>query len=221
VLDLQDPVPKFYHERADFIFDGGSLDSIFDPAAALRSISKILKSGGRFLSMNTGGPNPAAYLKFFADWFMDFCTINNYEDCRVYIASYPNSLGLPLNEQRKGGVHTYSPFETIVWSFNPYVEVNGQAGYDFSMIEAQSRIHVYCIGQKGESSSSHRNPIQKHYRVQPDNRKTSTDSARRFLSSKRPVFSKGAAFTSDSVPRIDSSEYPEILKPWQLWIKNT
>lgn len=87
ICDLQGRIPWKYRKYADFIYDGGSLDNIFDPAASLKNISRMLKPGGRVFTSNNGGPHPTSYLKFSADWFMDFFAINNYEDCKTYICT--------------------------------------------------------------------------------------------------------------------------------------
>ncbi len=43
IVDLTGDVPEHLHDTADFIFDGSVMDNIFDPAAALRNVSRILK----------------------------------------------------------------------------------------------------------------------------------------------------------------------------------
>jgi hypothetical protein len=52
IHDLNQPVPDHLHERFDTIFDGGTLEHIFDIPTALRNVAMMLPEGGLFLSMN-------------------------------------------------------------------------------------------------------------------------------------------------------------------------
>jgi hypothetical protein len=209
ILDLQDKLPRRYRGFADFIYDGGSLDDIFDVAGSLRNISRMLKPGGRFLAKNNGGQHPTSYLKYSADWFMDFFAFNNYADCKVYICNYPGTHGVQLKRKllRTG------PYQSVVYNFNPYVEHATGVGYDCSSIESVNRYEIYCLAEKGRQSTDDRNPIRKHYRTDPGHNKLCNSSAKRFLNSPRPVFFNPVPFDPAEIPRIDSSDYPEQIKP--------
>src|SRR5262249_13343949 len=52
IHDLNVPIPKSLEGVADFILDGSTLDNVFDPATALKNITRMLKPGGRLLSFN-------------------------------------------------------------------------------------------------------------------------------------------------------------------------
>jgi len=221
VCDLQARIPWRYRNYADLVFDGSCLDNIFDPAAAMRNISLMLKRGGRFLAMNTGGPNPAAYLKFSPDWFMDFCAANNYADCKVYIAHLPNTVDQTLEEQRLGKLAGRSSNLVEIYNFNPYVVNAGGPGYDSSMIETSARYQIFCIGEKGAGTNNRVNPIQKHYRTNAAQKAACLTSARRFIKSPRPLFSNGSEEHAAALPRIDSSIYPEQLRPIAVINQNT
>jgi hypothetical protein len=203
VCDLQDDLPAQYLSMADFVYDGGSLDNIFDVAATLRNMSKMLKPTGRIMACNNGGPNPVAYLTFSADWFMDFFAINQYADCKTYVCNHDKQKDIHSEHERS---------KVAVYSFNPYVENAGGAGYDCSSIESTSRYQIAIIAEKRPTSTDHRNPIQKHYRTDVAHRRISVESAKRFLDSPRPLFSGWMQFDPAVFPRIDSSEYPEQIK---------
>lgn len=213
VCDIQDKLPWRYRRAADFVYDGGSLDNIFDVATALKNISRLLKPGGRFLASNNGGPHPTSYLKFSADWFMDFFAINRYEDCKTYICEHPNTFGQPHLGPKNKDMALRSPYEIVVYSFNPYVTHDHSEGYDCSSIESQCRYQIFVFAEKGAKSTDDRNPIQKHYRVDRKHNRICNESARRFLNSPRPAFSGPTAFDPSTIPRIDSSDYPEQLRP--------
>lgn len=50
--DLNEPVPKKLHKKFDFIFDGGTIEHVFNVPQALMNVFHMLKPGGRFISAN-------------------------------------------------------------------------------------------------------------------------------------------------------------------------
>jgi len=211
VCDLQGRVPWKYKGVADFIYNGSCLDNIFDPAAAMRNMSRLLKPNGRVYHYEQGNSHPTAYVKFSADWFMDFYALNEFLDCKTYIVDKPNSLGVPL--VRPVELPRRSDFDMIVYNYNPYVEHATGVGYDCSSVEAFSRYEIHCIAEKAHHSRNDRVPIQKHYRVDDWHKTVCTDSAKRFLHSSRPLFTGERAFDPALIPRIDSSDYPQQMSP--------
>lgn len=51
VHDLNQPVPKEWHEQYDLIFDGGTLEHVFNFPAAIKNCMQMLKPGGRIVSV--------------------------------------------------------------------------------------------------------------------------------------------------------------------------
>ena len=95
IHDLNAPLPRHLYGIADFIFDGSCLDNIFNTAAAMRTLSRLLKPGGRIVLMEHGtafqGPGaPAgALMTFSPEWFFDFFAAFDYADCQIYLAVFP------------------------------------------------------------------------------------------------------------------------------------
>jgi hypothetical protein len=52
IHDLNQPVPNHLHGAFDTIFDGGTLEHVFDIPTALRNVAMMLAEGGLFLSVN-------------------------------------------------------------------------------------------------------------------------------------------------------------------------
>ncbi len=52
VHDLNLPVPEPLHARFDTIFDGGTIEHVYNPPAAFENVKQMLKPGGLFLSVN-------------------------------------------------------------------------------------------------------------------------------------------------------------------------
>ena len=63
LADLSKPLAKKFHNRFDFIFDGGTLEHVFDIPQAFRNVFNMLKPGGTFVSVNgfTGWPGHGFY----------------------------------------------------------------------------------------------------------------------------------------------------------------
>lgn len=93
--DLNYPLPPHLYGIADFIFDGSCLDNIFDVGNAMRSLSRLLRPGGRIVLMEHGtsfqGPGaPAgALITFSPEWFFNFFAAHGYDDCQVYLGIFP------------------------------------------------------------------------------------------------------------------------------------
>jgi SAM-dependent methyltransferase len=212
VCDLQGKLRWRLKRIADFIYNGSCLDNIFDPAAAMRNMSRLLKPNGRVYHYEQGNSHPTAYLKYSADWFMDFYALNEFADCKVYIADKPNTLGVPLVSPPPSPPRR-SEFDIVVYSYNPYVENAGGPGYDCSSIEAFTRYEIHCIAEKSPASTDDRVPIQKHYRVDKWHKSICQESVSRFFRSERPHFTGERTFDPAQIPRIDSSDYPEQIAP--------
>lgn len=211
VCDLQGKVKWKHRGIADFIYNGSCLDNIFDPAAAMRNMSRLLKPNGRVYHYEQGNSHPTAYVKYSADWFMDFYALNEFADCKVYIADKPNTLGVPLVNPNGTTAPRRSDYNIVVYSYNPYVENAGGPGYDCSSIETMTRYEVHCIAEKAPKSTVDRVPIQKHYRVDQWHKDICQASVARFFKSERAHFTSETAFDPTLIPRIDSSDYPEQI----------
>jgi SAM-dependent methyltransferase len=51
VHDLNEPVPAAWHEQFDLVFDGGTLEHVFNFTAALKNCMQMVKPQGRFVSV--------------------------------------------------------------------------------------------------------------------------------------------------------------------------
>ncbi|MEM8980196.1 MAG: methyltransferase domain-containing protein [Pseudomonadota bacterium] len=50
--DLNRPIPSELEDQFDFIFDGGTIEHVFNVPVALENVFRMLKPGGRFVSAN-------------------------------------------------------------------------------------------------------------------------------------------------------------------------
>ena len=219
VCDLQGEVPPALFGTADFIYNGSCLDNIFDAPAAMRNMTRLLKPSGRVYHFEQGNTHPTAYLKYSADWFMDFYAVNKFADCKAYVCDYPSDLGKPLVQQPNGppldigrGIPSTTEHSIVIYNFNPFVDNGSGCGYDCSSVEAATRYEIHCIAEKGPDSTIDRSPIQKHYRVDPEHISICYERVVAFNKSARPVYRNPFSFERAALPRIDSSDYPEVMK---------
>ena len=84
--DLSKPIPKKLEKKFDFIFDGGTLEHVFNVPVALSNVFRMLKPGGRFVSANgMNGFNGHGLYQFGPDLVWTFWrrTANcQVHDCR-------------------------------------------------------------------------------------------------------------------------------------------
>ena len=142
------PLPKTLEGISDFIFDGSCLDNIFDPAQALRSLSRMLRPGGRMILVEHGTAIQGALCVFSPEWFYDFFVANDYLDCRITMMAFP-----------KGGLYA-GPWTPIPWQpykdNEPTTATPGTAIGDFMNV---------VIAEKGPDSTNDRAPMQAQYRI--------------------------------------------------------
>src|SRR3954469_25214617 len=51
VHDLNRPIPDAWHQQFDLVFDGGTLEHVFNFTIALKSCMEMVKPGGRFVTV--------------------------------------------------------------------------------------------------------------------------------------------------------------------------
>ncbi len=145
VHDLNTPIPVAVEGIADFLLDGSTLDNVFDPATALRNFARLLKPGGRLVSINVASNHYDPYLILTPHWLLDYFIVNGFSDCKVYIFVYdgPN-----------GGMNVFTPDLALM-------------GKDYAHPHNLTSSHsmgVVVMAEKGPNSTWDRTPIQHQYR---------------------------------------------------------
>ena len=142
VHDLNKPIPDELYEQFDFIIDGGTFDHMFDVRTAFENVAKMMKCGGRILQWNAASNfTGAAYMSFGPDMFYDYYVLNQFIDCKVYVAE-TDTIG-----QRE------------MWDF---YEFNGTDRY--SHFQSNRILMVVVLAEKGPTSTWDLMPIQGLYR---------------------------------------------------------
>lgn len=170
IHDLCQPIPADLKERYDFILNGSVLDNIFDPAAAMRNITLLLKPGGRVVTGEMASNLAFEYLIYSPGWFFDYYLYNGFDDCKAYICGFENLDQLLYGRWK-------------VYSFNP--KIDGSSVSVQTLGHAQAVVVVFA--QKSKESTWDRNPVQWCYRSK-DDMKDYLDRVHRFINSRRPYF---------------------------------
>lgn len=143
IHDLTKPIPDSLERSADFILDGSTLDNVFDPATALRNISRLLKPGGRLLAVNLASNHYSPYTIQSGSWFLDYFAVNHFSDCKVYATVY-SSLG----------VNFFTPDLSKLQKSLPQV----------TNVESPHVMGWLVLAEKGLNSTWDKTPVQHQYR---------------------------------------------------------
>ena len=88
IYDLNKPInEKTIKNRFDFIYDGGTLEHIFNIGEAIKSLSKLLNKNGIIFHCNpTNGFIDHGFFQISPNFFRDFYLKNNFEilSCLIY-----------------------------------------------------------------------------------------------------------------------------------------
>ena len=142
VHNLDTPVPAHLEGRFDFICNGSVLDNMFNPTMGLTNISRMLAPGGRIVHFeHASNCTNGAYLQFSPNWFFDYYAINNYTDCKTYIALF-HDLDAP-------------------WEFYACLHEEGREPRQFNSSRMAMTV---VIAESASDSTWDRYPIQEQYR---------------------------------------------------------
>lgn len=90
VWDLNQPAPAELERRFGLIFDGGTLEHVFDTRVALQNLCRMVKPGGRIIHTNPASNYLAhGFYQFSPTLYYDFYGANGFRDLRCFIAEQP------------------------------------------------------------------------------------------------------------------------------------
>jgi SAM-dependent methyltransferase len=90
IWDLNRPVPPELHGRFGMIFDGGTLEHVFDTRVALENIARMLKPGGRAIHTNPASNYLAhGFYQFGPALYHDYYGVNGFTDLRCLVVEQP------------------------------------------------------------------------------------------------------------------------------------
>lgn len=151
ILDLTSTIPNSLDSKYDFIFSGGTLDNVFNPAQLIINASKLLRSGGRILHFEAASRILGAYSFVTPEWFYSYYAVNNFTDVKVYLChqSSPGENRFDYNLD----IYSYTPSFSRSENFNHFNASLTHPGIQY----------LICIAEKGQSSSNELVPHQLQY----------------------------------------------------------
>jgi len=105
IHDLNDPVPPELENKFDFIFDGGTIEHIFDVKMTMQNIKRMLKVGGTFMSVNMcNGHIGHGFYQFSPEFYRTvFSRENGFNILSVKLAEiHPLPKFIDVPEPNKG-----------------------------------------------------------------------------------------------------------------------
>jgi SAM-dependent methyltransferase len=174
IHDMNQPIPTALEGIAELVLDGSTLDNVHDPAFALMNYNRMLRPGGRIVSVNAGKPDvQGAYCGMPAEWFLDYYVVNDYADCQVYAqANFPVAKWQVPNEPQALMAVDYE------WALgHGRAPALAHEGWAFTIV----------VAEKGPASTWDRIPTRAALRNDAEQAQWLA-AVQRFAASKRPSF---------------------------------
>lgn len=147
VHDLNEEVPTSFHGRWDIVYDGGTLEHVFDVATALRNIHSMVKPGGLAIHESpTNNYVDHGFWQINPTLLFDFYSANGYEILEAWICLFP-SADTMHHETPRRFIYEPAAFEALSVGRFPA----GLAG-------------VFIAARKPLDHKSAVNPVQGFYR---------------------------------------------------------
>jgi len=145
ILDLNNEVPEEYYERYDVIYDGGTLEHIFNLPQCLKNIFKMLKPGGIIIHGTLPVNNwvDHGFFQFSPTLFHDYYSNNKWIILRSYIFELPQN-------------HATQPW--LIYNYDPATIGRLSAGGC-----GDKRLGIWFVAKKHAESSGDVIPMQGAY----------------------------------------------------------
>jgi hypothetical protein len=142
ILDLNVPVPQDLHNRFDVIYDGGTMEHVFNVPAVLANIHAMLKTGGRVIHVSpTSNMVDHGFYSFSPIFFADYYKANHYE------------------------LQTLHLFECASWTGSWEIYDCLARGLDnrLGRVCTSKMSGVFCVAEKKQESTAQVFPSQGHF----------------------------------------------------------
>ena len=148
VHDLNNPVPEHLHDQYDFIYEGGTLEHVFDFPQSLRNVHDLLKVGG-VVAHDSPSRNHVDHVCYMysATVFWDYYNANLYKVLKSYIYEY----------ETEHTAYTGTPWK--VYEYSPAAIEHLVAGG-----WGRKRLGIWFVAEKTEKSRCDVIPQQGAYR---------------------------------------------------------
>lgn len=147
IHNLNLPIPPALENSFDFILDGSTLDNVFDPVMAIRNMTRLLRPGGRIVSVNMASNHNGPYTILSPTWVLDYFVVNKFSDCHVAVTTMRSD----------GAYNTFSIDRERLNRGN--LAPNFQSGFQMGL---------QFVAEKGPESTWDVSPSQQQYRSDED-----------------------------------------------------
>jgi len=188
IHDLNKPIPDEFVGFCDFILDGSTIDNVFDPAQALKNMGRMLRPGGRIITINMASNHSNPYVLPSAFWYADYFLANGWRDFQLFVSIFDDA----------GSVDTFRGDLTFI--FDPSSSVENPKYLDAVFYRQKAVAAVVIFAEKDANSSWDAVPSQHQYRSDAE-AEALKRNLRSVLSSQRPPLMRSTlASQSHNVP---------------------
>jgi SAM-dependent methyltransferase len=160
VWDFNRPAPDSLKNRFDVIFDGGSLEHIFEVGTAFRNISSMLKVGGRAIHhAPTHNFVDHGFFSLSPTLFYDYYEANHFTDLKCHLVG----ARLPFQHNDVPKIYDYKP---------GMLEPVSVGGFTKEKFDGCEMFTTHFSGRKSSKSIGDVIPMQRRYREWWDNAKS-------------------------------------------------
>ena len=164
VHDLNQPIEESLRGRFDTIYDGGTMEHVFDVRSVLKNIFDMLKIGGRIIHQSPSSNHvDHGFYMFSPTLFYDFYCANNFKIHECLLIEYSVN-------------HNDEP-----WSIYEY-EPGCLSGLSFGGFDRGKLLAIYITAEKTEDSTWDKLPQQNMYAKSWSDRDVSLPAQQRIRS---------------------------------------
>jgi hypothetical protein len=196
LFDLSGPLPPTVLGAFDFIYNGSVLDNVFDVAACMKNIARMMKPTGRVLGYEgmTHRRTSFAYTRISPEWFFDYFAVNGFADVQCYVGAFKNDHA--------------DPWKLYEWS--PYLDEHFAGDLDGGL----DCVTIF-VAEKAPDSTVDRSPLQNYYR--PDHTPYRQAAVRQQSSLRREHYRRALPWRPSSfAERFFREKLPRGFRPMAL-----
>jgi SAM-dependent methyltransferase len=110
IHDMNQPLPKQYENRFDFVIENGTIEHIFDIKTAIGNIAKAVKVGGLVCHVSPLDAFNHGFYNFSVNFFNDFYRANGFDSREFYLLRGSSNWGKDQNLLVEALTYTHEEF---------------------------------------------------------------------------------------------------------------
>jgi hypothetical protein len=119
--DLNYPIPKDLEGKYELVFDGGTMEHVYDVAMVMSNFNALTKISGRIIHASPSSNHTDHGLYMFSPtFFVDYYETNKWELLETLLFEYKPSSTLGLGFLNRWKIYKYAPGSLDTWIFGGY-----------------------------------------------------------------------------------------------------